>query len=492
MADTETASNVEGGNIQQNALDTISHDLATHSNPIHTKMSGLLMNEKADTNNNDRNVFIIGIGGGTASGKTSVSERIIKNLNVPWVVLISMDSFYRVLTPEQSALAFRNDYNFDHPDAFEFPLLYDSLKRLKMGLAVEIPNYDFSLHARKKESQLIYGASVIIFEGILSLYDTSVLSLMDLKIFVDTDADVRLSRRLIRDISERGRDLKGILEQYDRFVKPAFDDFIRPTLKNADIIIPRGLDNEVAIDLITKHISRKLEERKIHYREDLVHIYGNKTGIPHQLSILPMKNDTKMLHTMIRDESTSKDDFMFCVHRLTVKLIAYVINEFEYQPKDVITPCNVLYSGLNFCNKLCAVSISGTGVILEECFRSVARDVVFGQIFIQAESENNQNPKIHYATLPSDISDRQVILLDVTSGTGSMALLAIRVLLEHSVPQEKITFISLISTLISAHTISSIYPNIRMVTTELDGSLNSEHQIIPGLGNFTKRYFCSQ
>lgn len=203
-------------------------------------------------------VFIIGMAGGSASGKTSVSECIIKNLNLPSVVLISMDSFYKNLSPEASAKAFANEYNFDHPDAFEFPLLYSTLLKLKKGEPVDIPVYSFTTHSRTEETTGIHGAQVVIFEGILALYDHSVLSLMDMKIFVDTDADVRLSRRLIRDISERGRDLGGILEQYNRFVKPSFDDFIQPSVKNADIIIPRGRDNVVAIDLITKHIFTRL------------------------------------------------------------------------------------------------------------------------------------------------------------------------------------------------------------------------------------------
>jgi len=206
-------------------------------------------------------VFIIGIAGGSASGKTSVSQRIIKNLNVPSVVLISMDSFYKALGPEAIAQASRNDYNFDHPDSFDYPLLFEALRALKQGKSVEIPIYDFTTHSRRKETQLIQHAAVVIFEGILSLYDKDVMSLFDMKIFVDTDADVRLSRRLIRDIAERGRDLRGILEQYNRFVKPSFDDFVQPTVRYADIIIPRGSENLVAIELITQHIRRKLEER---------------------------------------------------------------------------------------------------------------------------------------------------------------------------------------------------------------------------------------
>lgn len=169
-----------------------------------------------------------------------------------------MDSFYRVLSPEDSRRAYNSDYNFDHPDAFEFSLLYECLKKLKAGEAVDIPYYDFTTHSRKTETFHVAGAKVIIFEGILALYDKAVTRLFDMKIFVDTDADVRLSRRLVRDISERGRDLKGVLEQYTKFVKPSFDDFIQPTVRHADIIIPRGKDNIVAINVISKHIHNLL------------------------------------------------------------------------------------------------------------------------------------------------------------------------------------------------------------------------------------------
>ena len=180
-------------------------------------------------------------------------------LDLSSVVLISMDSFYKVLSPEESKRAIHNDFNFDHPDAFEFPLLYETLLKLKRGESVDIPSYDFTTHSRTPTSTRVSGAKVIIFEGILALYDKLVTSIFDMKIFVDTDADVRLSRRLVRDISERGRDLKGVLEQYARFVKPSFDDFIQPTVRCADIIIPRGKDNTVAIDLIVKHIHNLLK-----------------------------------------------------------------------------------------------------------------------------------------------------------------------------------------------------------------------------------------
>uniref|UniRef100_A0A8C1PRZ6 uridine/cytidine kinase n=1 Tax=Cyprinus carpio TaxID=7962 RepID=A0A8C1PRZ6_CYPCA len=166
------------------------------------------------------NHVIIGLCGGSASGKTTVANKIIEALDVPWVVLLSMDSFYKVLSPEEQALAASNDYNFDHPGAFDFELLVTTLRKLKQGQSVKIPVYDFTTHGRQKDWKNVYGASVIIFEGILSFADKELL-----QIFVDTDSYIRLVRRLRRDITKRGCDIEG--------------QYIEPTMRLADIVVPR-------------------------------------------------------------------------------------------------------------------------------------------------------------------------------------------------------------------------------------------------------------
>ncbi|KAK7145956.1 hypothetical protein R3I93_013626 [Phoxinus phoxinus] len=207
-----------------------------------------------------KEAFVIGLCGGSSSGKTTVANKIIEALDVPWVVLLSMDSFYKVLSREEQALAAKNDYNFDHPGAFDFELLESTLRKLKLGKSVKIPVYDFTIHGRQKDWKNVYGASVIIFEGILSFADKELLQLMDMKIFVDTDSDIRLVRRLRRDITERGRDIEGVIKQYNKFVKPAFEQYIEPTMRLADIVVPRGGGNMVAIDLIVQHVHSQLEE----------------------------------------------------------------------------------------------------------------------------------------------------------------------------------------------------------------------------------------
>lgn len=205
--------------------------------------------------------FLIGVSGGTASGKSSVCAKIVQLLGQnevdyrqKQVVILSQDSFYRVLTSEQKAKALKGQFNFDHPDAFDNELIFKTLKEITEGKTVQIPVYDFVSHSRKEETVTVYPADVVLFEGILAFYSQEVRDLFQMKLFVDTDADTRLSRRVLRDISERGRDLEQILSQYITFVKPAFEEFCLPTKKYADVIIPRGADNLVAINLIVQHI----------------------------------------------------------------------------------------------------------------------------------------------------------------------------------------------------------------------------------------------
>lgn len=204
--------------------------------------------------------FLIGVSGGTASGKSTVCAKIMELLGQNKVdhrqrkvAIISQDCFYRVLTPDQKAKAIKGQYNFDHPEAFDNELMYQTLKDIVEGRVVEVPTYDFVTHSRQEERITVYPADVVLFEGILVFYPQKVRDMFHMKLFVDTDSDVRLSRRVLRDMS-RGRDLEQILSQYTTFVKPAFEEFCLPTKKYADVIIPRGVDNMVAINLIVQHI----------------------------------------------------------------------------------------------------------------------------------------------------------------------------------------------------------------------------------------------
>ena len=207
--------------------------------------------------------FLIGVAGGTASGKTTLCNKIMEKLGQNSidhkqrrVVCINQDNFYRELNASERLKAANGFYNFDHPHAFDNELILKTLRDISEGKQCHIPVYDFKTSSRLRDEWVtIYQADVVLFEGILAFYLAEMRDLFHMKLFVDTDADTRLSRRILRDIRHRGRDLEGVLSQYVTHVKPAFDEFCLPTKSFADVIIPRGADNLVAVDLIVMHIN---------------------------------------------------------------------------------------------------------------------------------------------------------------------------------------------------------------------------------------------
>ncbi|HLS52363.1 MAG TPA: uridine kinase [Tissierellaceae bacterium] len=196
--------------------------------------------------------ILIGIAGGTGSGKTTVSREILRLINKKDISIIEQDSYYK----DQSHLSFdeRMKTNYDHPFAFDNKLLVSHLKQLLNSKSIEKPIYDFERHNRKKETILVEARKIIILEGILILAEKEIRDLLDIKVFVDTDSDVRIIRRIQRDIKERGRSLDSIIHQYMSTVRPAHLQFVEPTKKYADIIIPEGGYNKVAIDLLVSKI----------------------------------------------------------------------------------------------------------------------------------------------------------------------------------------------------------------------------------------------
>ncbi|KAA0706830.1 Uridine-cytidine kinase-like 1 [Triplophysa tibetana] len=435
-----------------------------------------------------KDAFVIGLCGGSASGKTTVARKIIEALDVPWVVLLSMDSFYKVLTAEQQLLAAKNDYNFDHPDAFDFCLLAHTLRKLKQGKSVKIPVYDFTKHGRHKEWKTVYGASVIIFEGIMAFADKELLKLLDMKIFVDTDSDIRLVRRLRRDITERGRDIEGVIKQYNKFVKPAFEQYIEPTMRLADIVVPRGGGNMVAIDLIVQHVHSQLEERELSVRAALASAHQAQP-LPQTLSVLESTPQVRGMHTIIRNKETSRDEFIFYSKRLMRLLIERALSFLPSQVHFVQTPQGEDYEGRTFHGKrITGVSILRAGETMEPALRAVCKDVRIGKILIQTNQDTGE-PELHYLRLPKDIGEDHVILMDCTVSTGAAAMMAIRVLLDHDVQEEKILLVSLLMAEMGVHSVAYAFPQVKIMTTAVDKKVNDLFHIIPGIGNFGDRYF---
>ena len=203
------------------------------------------------------NILTIGIAGGTGSGKTTITKRIIERFGGD-VSVVNHDNYYKAhddMTYEE-----RCKLNYDHPDAFENELMIEHLKQLKAGRSVRCPVYDYTIHNRSKEFITIKPAKVIIVEGILILADKQLCDEMDIRVFVDTDADVRILRRIIRDVKKRDRTLDSVVDQYLTTVKPMHEAFVEPSKKNAHIIIPEGGRNLVALDMLVGRIEKHLKD----------------------------------------------------------------------------------------------------------------------------------------------------------------------------------------------------------------------------------------
>jgi len=212
--------------------------------------------------------MIIGISGGTGSGKTTVANRILESVSTDDVAFLQQDSYYRNI--DQLPLDYRQRANFDHPDAIDTDLLVAHLRALKAGHAIDLPVYDFKHDRRLSETRRMEPKLIIILEGILIFAEPRLLAEMDIKVFVDTPDDIRFIRRLRRDVAERGRTVESVIEQYLATVRPMHTQFVEPSKRLADVIIPEGGHNMVSIDLLSGKIRERLARERTRRAEQLV------------------------------------------------------------------------------------------------------------------------------------------------------------------------------------------------------------------------------
>jgi len=203
--------------------------------------------------------LLIGITGGSGCGKTTIVSRIFQSVPESSIAIIEQDCYYK----DQSNIPYekRSQNNYDHPNAFDTELFIEHIMALKNGQAIDKPIYDYEIHNRKKETELVSPRDIIIVEGLLIFFDERIRNLLDMKIYVDTDADIRLIRRIIRDMHERGRSVDSVITQYLNTVRPAHEQFIEPSKKYADIIVTEGGNNLVAIDMLVTKIKAFMEEK---------------------------------------------------------------------------------------------------------------------------------------------------------------------------------------------------------------------------------------
>ena len=203
-----------------------------------------------------KDILVIGIAGGTGSGKTTLMDNLMQRFG-DQVTVLSHDNYYR--RRDDMTMEERSKVNYDEPAALETDLMVKHLEQLRQGESIECPVYDFAQHNRSNKTTTIVPKRVIIVEGILIFENEAMRDLMDIRIFVDTDADVRLGRRILRDVEERGRTLQSVLEQYETTVKPMHEKYVEPSKKHANLVVPEGGKNYVALDMILSRIQRHLD-----------------------------------------------------------------------------------------------------------------------------------------------------------------------------------------------------------------------------------------
>ncbi|KGU27275.1 uridine kinase [Candida albicans P78042] len=418
--------------------------------------------------------YIIGIAGNSGSGKTSISQKIIQDINQPWTVLLSFDNFYQPLTSEQSKLAFANNYDFDCPDSLDFDLLVETIGNLKKGGKTTIPVYSFTSHNRTSKTNTIYGANVIIVEGLYALHDQRLLDMMDLKIYVDTDLDICLARRLTRDILYRGRDLGGAMQQWEKFVKPNAVKFINPTVQNADLVIPRGLDNSIAINLMIKHIKNQLVLKSRNHLQRLKKLGVNiKFDIDKfNIKLLQNTNQVKGINSILFDTSTSRNDFIFYFNRMCGLLIE-LAQEFmtNYTNVDIDTGKGIYHGKKLLQNQYNAVNIIRSGDCFMASIKKSFPEISIGKLLIQSDSTTGE-PQLHFERLPHKLSDK-IMLFDSQIISGAGAIMAIQVLLDHHVKEQDIILITYLSTEIGIRRIVNVFPKVKIVVGKLSSMEDS-------------------
>ena len=202
-------------------------------------------------------IIVIGIAGGTGSGKTTITRKIVQHFGGE-VSVIYHDNYYKA--HHNMSYTERTKLNYDHPDAVDTELLIEDLKKLRRGVAVQCPTYDYTVHDRSDRTVTVKPSKVIVVEGILIFQSIELCKLMDIKIYVDTDADVRILRRIVRDVRDRGRSLESVVNQYLTTVKPMHEQFVEPSKRKADIIIPEGGHNQVALEMVLERVRAHIEK----------------------------------------------------------------------------------------------------------------------------------------------------------------------------------------------------------------------------------------
>lgn len=345
----------------------------------------------------------------------------------------------------------------------------DRLKDIKNGKVAEVPIYSFQKHARLPKTTTIYSPHVIILEGIFALHDPRILDLLDLKIFAEADADLCLSRRLVRDVKERGRDIEGCIKQWFSFVKPNYYKYVAPQREIADLIVPRGIENKVAITMVSNQVRQTLQSKSVQHQTELRRLgkIAEDRPLSENAIVLKQTNQVKGMHTLLLNPETSREDFVFYFDRMVALLVETAVDFLPFVSVEVTTPQNTIYKGLKKNAEVSAVVVLRGGSAFETGLRRTIPDCRTGRLLIQTNYRTGE-PELHFRALPTNIAEHGLVLvLDPQFSTGAAALMAVRVLVDHGVPEQKIVFVTYTAGKVGLNRVLSVFPDIRIVVARL-------------------------
>lgn len=338
-----------------------------------------------------------------------------------------------------------------------------------------MPIYSFEKHARLEKTTTIYSPHVIILEGIFALHDQRVLDLLDLKIFAEADADLCLSRRLVRDVKERGRDIEGCIKQWFRYVKPNFYRYVAPQREIADLIIPRGIENKVAISMVSDQVRKTLADKSTQHQQELRRLgqIAEDSPLSANAIVLEQTNQIKGMHTLLLDPTTSREDFVFYFDRMVALLVETACDFLPFVSAQVSTPQGYVYDGLKKGADVSAVVVLRGGSAFETGLRRTIPDCRTGRVLIQTNYRTGE-PELHYRALPANIAEHGLVLvLDPQFSSGAAALMAVRVLVDHGVKESSIVFITYTAGRVGVNRLLSVFPDVKVVVARLGDDMEN-------------------
>jgi uridine kinase len=338
-----------------------------------------------------------------------------------------------------------------------------------------VPIYSFEKHARLEKTTTIYSPHVLILEGIFALHDPRVLELLDLKIFAEADADLCLSRRLVRDVKERGRDIDGCIKQWFGFVKPNFYKYVSPQRERADLIVPRGIENKVAIAMVSDQVRKTLADKSAQHQIELRRLgkIAEDSPLSKNAIVLKQTNQVKGMHTLLLDPATSREDFVFYFDRMVALLVEIACDFLPFASVEVTTPQKYVYAGLKKDADVSAVVVLRGGSAFETGLRRTIPDCRTGRILIQTNYRTGE-PELHFRALPANIAQHGLVLvLDPQFSSGAAALMAVRVLVDHGVAEKKIVFVTYTAGRVGVNRVLSVFPDVKVVVARLGDDMEN-------------------